>query len=152
MKLISFALFSLSLAPVALSLSTGLEKTQWSNAKRMANGAYLPGHLFQAYINLLLGLPPRAPRRLYNNNVAREPTPSSTPSPLPTAAAVQAYVANVVTQSAAPTAQPTLARRQTVGSSVGYLTQVAQLVPTNHNVRFSLTTESAVAKGLYPVS
>lgn len=108
------------------------------------------------------GLPPLAPRRLYNANVARQAVASPTSSsdtaassstaastpPLPTAASVQAFVVNTVTGSS--TVQP-FRRRQTVGSSAGWLTQVAQLVPTNRNVRFSLTTDPEVAVGVYPV-
>ncbi|KAI0345370.1 hypothetical protein BDW22DRAFT_1027955 [Trametopsis cervina] len=144
MKLSTVALFSLSLAPVVLSLALTNPEARWSNAKRMANG-----------------LPPLAPRRLYNANVARQAVASPTSSsdtaassstaastpPLPTAASVQAFVVNTVTGSS--TVQP-FRRRQTVGSSAGWLTQVAQLVPTNRNVRFSLTTDPEVAVGVYP--
>ncbi|KAI0805954.1 hypothetical protein BC629DRAFT_1437491 [Irpex lacteus] len=172
MKFSSFALFSLALAPVTLSLAAGPE-AQWSNAKRMARG-----------------LPPLPPRRLFNGNVAREPVPSQTPTTsgsdsalpsstpasgsssasasvsassvasssaaitvLPTAATVGAYVVNIVTgTTAAPTPTPTVTRkRQTVGSFAGYLNQVAQITTTNRNIKFSLTTDDAgLVHGLYP--
>ncbi|KAI0687691.1 hypothetical protein BC835DRAFT_393057 [Cytidiella melzeri] len=128
MKLSVVALFSLSLAPVALSFSTS--GAQWSNAKRMANG-----------------LPPLRPRKLYNGNVARAPAPSQVlviPPSLPTSAGVSARVVQVYTQNTTPV------RRQTVGASAGYLNQVAKLTSTNGNVKFSLTTDTEVAQGLYP--